>query len=69
MDIEGSESDVFKIIDKDMIACIEKLCMEYHDNLEPGTLQLIKQKLGTTHDVEIFPDEGTGHGMLFASIR
>ncbi len=69
MDIEGSEYDVFEKIDENIISCIEKFCMEYHDNLKPGTLQLIKQKLAPTHTIEVYPDKGTGHGMLFASIR
>ena len=69
MDIEGAEFEIFKVIDDSMIASIEKLSMEYHDNLKPGTLKLLENRLRATHDVEVFPDGDTGHGMLFASLK
>ncbi len=69
MDIEGAETEIFENIDDGMIASIEKLCMEYHDNLNPGTLELVESRLSPSHRVEVYPDEGTGHGMLFASLK
>ncbi len=69
MDIEGAEFDIFEVIDESMIASIKKISMEYHDNLKPGTLELLENKLRATHNLEVFPDGATGHGMLFASLK
>lgn len=69
MDIEGAEYDVFSTADKSSLSRIERIALEYHDNLHPGTLDLLKQRLAPTHDVTVLPDPGEEHGRLLATLR
>jgi hypothetical protein len=64
MDIEGSEHDVFSTISGDTLRKIDTLVAEYHDNIRPGTLRLMREKLYATHDVEILVSKPAGNGML-----
>jgi hypothetical protein len=43
--------------------------MEYHDNLVPGTLDLVRERLSATHEVEVFPTGERGYGILRAKLR
>jgi len=69
MDVEGAEYDVFDTIEEATLARLERIAMEYHDNLKPGTLDLLKRRLRRTHRVRVIPDEMTGHGRLFAELH
>ena len=69
MDIEGAEYPIFKSIKDSTLSKIDRLCMEYHDNLKPGILALLKERLEPTHNLEIYPNGDSGHGMLFAKIK
>ena len=69
MDVEGAEHDAFAVADKSVLAHFEHIAMEYHDNLRPGTLDLIKSKLKSTHDVRIEPMFDRGYGILLAKLR
>lgn len=70
VDIEGSEFDAFNGLDDSALPRLQKIAMEYHDNLHPGTLDLLKQKLGTTHQLTVVSDRPRGdYGMLFAELK
>ena len=64
MDIEGSEHDVFSTISEDTLRKIDTLVAEYHDNIRPGTLRLMREKLHATHDIEVLVSKPAGNGML-----
>lgn len=66
MDAEGGEFAAFSTADVSTIMRIERLAMEYHDNLAPGTLSLLREKLSSSHQVTVLPDRGQLHGRLFA---
>ncbi|NET73646.1 MAG: FkbM family methyltransferase [Sphaerospermopsis sp. SIO1G2] len=67
IDIEGSELDIFKSISDSILKRIKLLAIEYHDNLRPGTLDIIRSKLKYTHDIRNIPSNLSGCGLLFAS--
>lgn len=66
MDAEGAEYDAFGKAEPELFGRIARIVMEYHDNYVPGTLAMLREKLGATHDVTVFPDAGQLHGRLFA---
>ena len=65
-DVEGSERDAFETATPDTLARIERIALEYHDNLRPGTLDLLRERLAATHEVEVRPEPGQLHGLLRA---
>ena len=66
IDAEGGEFEAFSTVDEATVQRIQRLAMEYHDNLAPGTLALLREKLAATHQLSVFPDPGQLHGRLFA---
>jgi FkbM family methyltransferase len=66
VDIEGAEQDVFESTSEKTLKCIDRIALEYHDNLRPGTLNLITKKLRSTHNVKIISSSLSGCGLLFA---
>jgi len=66
MDVEGAEEGAFSAVDTGLVRRIQRLAMEYHDNLVPGTLSILRRRLSPTHELTILPDPGAGHGRLFA---
>ena len=66
MDAEGGEYDAFVAIDHQALERIQRLAMEYHDHLVPGTLAMLQERLAPTHQLEILPEPGAAHGRLFA---
>jgi FkbM family methyltransferase len=66
MDIEGSEYDVFSAVPDSILARIDRLGIEYHDNLRPGTLALLERRLCPTHDVRARSEYDREYGMLWA---
>ena len=69
VDIEGSERDVFAAATPEALGRIQRVAMEYHDNLVPGTLELLCRVFGPTHDVAVHPSSMAGCGMLHARRR
>jgi FkbM family methyltransferase len=68
-DVEGSEHDAFGDASPDSIRRIDRIALEYHDNLRPGTLALLRERLGPTHDLDVRPEPGQLHGLLYAIRR
>jgi FkbM family methyltransferase len=69
IDIEGSEADVFAAASPDCLRRIKRIAMEYHDNIRPGTLEILKSSLTATHEVTVHPSKLDGCGILKASRR
>lgn len=69
MDVEGAERAVFEAVDRSTLERVERIALEYHDNYEPGTLELLRRRLDRSHHVSVWPDGSTGHGRLFAEHR
>jgi FkbM family methyltransferase len=66
MDTEGAEYGAFATAEDEVLPRIQRLAMEYHDHLVPGTLTMLKERLAPTHNLEILPDSPSAHGRLFA---
>jgi FkbM family methyltransferase len=66
VDIEGAEHDVFESTSEKTLKRIDRIALEYHDNLRPGTLTLITKKLTSTHHIKTIPSNLSGCGLLFA---
>lgn len=66
IDIEGAEYDIFESISPKILKYIRLLAIEYHDNLRPGTLTLIREKLKSTHHLKIISSSLPDCGLLFA---
>jgi len=69
VDIEGSEHDVFAAASPDLLARFKRIAMEYHDQIVPGTLDLLRRVLGPTHEITIRPSKMEGCGILLARRR
>ena len=69
VDIEGSEGAVFEQTDDGTLRCFDRIALEYHDNLRPGTLSLLRRRLGATHHVEVKPSPVAGCGVIRAKLR
>ena len=69
MDVEGAEHDAFDCASQETIDRIDRVAMEYHDNLVPGTLSLLLDRLGGTHSVTVKPVDERGYGILLARHR
>jgi FkbM family methyltransferase len=67
VDIEGAERQAFERADSQTLRRIDRLAIEYHDHLEPGTLDLLMRNLGATHRLTIAPSSLPGCGILLAS--
>lgn len=68
-DIEGSEHDLFARAEARDLESIARFAIEYHDNLRPGTLDLIRRRLAPTHEVVTCPAGDRGYGMLYGRAR
>lgn len=69
MDIEGSEYDVFAHADQAITARIEQYAIEYHDNLRPGALALLRQRLEPTHQLSVRNEPPDLYGFVYATRR
>lgn len=65
-DIEGSERDLFATATDETLQRILRYAIEYHDNIYPGTLDLLKARLGPTHNITVQAAPEGGYGMLYA---
>jgi FkbM family methyltransferase len=69
LDIEGSEYDVFEHVSSDTLARIDRMAIEYHDNLRRGAQEMVASRLNATHEFEVRPDPCGAFGMIFARVR
>ncbi len=69
VDIEGSEHDAFETATPEILSRFERIALEYHDNLRPGTLALLKDRLEPTHTLEIHPARLHDCGVMLARRR
>ncbi len=65
-DVEGAEHDAFESASPEALERIDRIALEYHDHLRPGTLQLLKDRLAPTHHLRIVPTFERGYGVLYA---
>jgi len=66
-DIEGSEFDLFEqAADRDLHR-VRRYAIEYHDHRRPGTLALLRERLGRSHVLVEKPSSEGGYGMLYAT--
>lgn len=66
VDIEGSERDVFAAASPDLLRRFKRIAMEYHDQIVPGTLELLRRVLSPTHEITVRPSKTEGCGILLA---
>ena len=69
VDIEGSEYDVFAVASSDVLGRFKRIAMEYHDQIVPGTLDLLRRVLSPTHEIIVRPSKMEGCGILLARRR
>lgn len=69
VDIEGSEYDVFAAATPELLARFKRIAMEYHDQIVPGTLELLRNVLSSSHVITIRPSAMEGCGILLARRR
>jgi len=69
MDIEGAEADVFADITPALLRRFRRIALEYHDNLRPGTLALVRERLAATHDIVWMDGTIEGYGNMRARRR
>ena len=69
VDIEGSEHDVFAAASPELLDRFKRIAMEYHDQIVPGTLALLRSVLGATHEITVRPSHMEGCGILLARRR
>ena len=68
LDIEGSERDVFEAVDDETLRKVRRFAIEYHDNIRPGTRDVLCRRLEDTHNVRVEPAPA-GYGMLYSRRR
>jgi FkbM family methyltransferase len=69
MDIEGSEKAVFEQATPKTLSRFARIALEYHDNLQPGTLDVLRRRLTATHEFEISRSTVKGCGIIRAILR
>ena len=69
VDIEGSEHDVFANVSSDVVRRFRRMAMEYHDQIVPGTREVLQRVLSPTHELTIRPSRLEGCGILLARRR
>jgi FkbM family methyltransferase len=69
VDIEGSEYSVFAAASSSVLSSFKRIAMEYHDQIAPGTLELLRRVLAPTHEVTVRPSKMDGCGILLARRR
>jgi FkbM family methyltransferase len=69
VDIEGSEHDVFAAAAPEVFPRFKRIAMEYHDQIVPGTLELLQRVLTPTHEIVIHASTMEGCGILLARRR
>ncbi len=69
VDIEGSEHDAFGNAEPNTLRRFDRIAIEYHDNLRPGTLALLQARLEPTHHCITRASTVEGCGILLATRR
>ena len=69
VDIEGSEHDVFAPAPADVLGRFKRIAIEYHDQIVPGTLELLRRVLSPAHEITVRPSKMEGCGILLARRR
>ena len=69
VDIEGSEGAVFAAASPDLLGRFKRIAMEYHDQIMPGTLELLRRVVTPTHKITVRPSKLEGCGILLARRR
>jgi FkbM family methyltransferase len=69
VDIEGSEHGVFAGASSESLRPFKRIAMEYHDQIVPGTLDMLQRVLAPTHEIIVRPAKMAGCGILLASRR
>jgi FkbM family methyltransferase len=69
VDIEGSEHDVFEAASPELLGRFKRIAVEYHDQIAPGTLDLLQRVLRPTHEITVRPSKMEGCGILLARRR
>lgn len=67
VDIEGSEADLFRGAEADDLHRVRRFAVEYHENIRPGVLELLREKLQATHRLDVRPEAEGRYGMLYAT--
>jgi FkbM family methyltransferase len=67
VDIEGGERETFEHAKTDTLRRLDHLAIEYHDHLQPGTLNLLQRRLAATHRLTTTPSVLPGCGILLAT--
>jgi FkbM family methyltransferase len=68
-DIEGSELDLFRSATPEQLQQIDRIAIEFHDHLVPGTSDELIKILKPTHDVQKQTENALGYGMLYGTRR
>ena len=66
VDIEGSEKEAFQIADSALFGRVDRIILEYHDNLVPGCLQVVSDALHNTHDISVERSSVAECGLVWA---
>ncbi len=69
VDIEGSENAAFPAASADVLSRFKRIAVEYHDQIAPGTSEMLQNILASTHEVEIYPSGMEGCGIIRAVRR
>ncbi len=69
VDIEGSERDVFAAVTPEVLGRCQRIAIEYHDHMVPGTLELLRERLSPSHEIMTRPSQMQGCGILLARRR
>jgi FkbM family methyltransferase len=69
VDVEGSEHDAFAAASSDLLGRFKRIAMEYHDQIVPGTLALLRRVLTPTHEITVRSSKMEGCGILLARRR
>jgi len=69
VDIEGSEKQAFQSVSPALLLRIDRIVLEYHDNLLPGSLDAVKKALSSTHETYVEPSSVAGCGILRGVLR
>lgn len=65
MDIEGGEADVLEALPESHLRRIQRIALEFHDNVVPGSLARVRHRLGQTHHIELLEHDPLGYGLLW----
>jgi FkbM family methyltransferase len=67
VDIEGSENAAFRAVGPEVLTRFKRIAVEYHDQIMPGTLQMLQGVLASSHDTAVYPSTVQGCGIIRAA--